>query len=184
MPVFASKVLHGGPHTLGFLMGATGVGALVAALSLAARRSVRGLTKMIPISAAMFGAGLIFFGLSRSLWVSLAMMLLTGFGMMQGMAACNTIIQTIVSEDKRGRVMSYYTMAFVGTMPFGSLLAGAMAHAMGAPLTVIVNGIVVIAGALWFTTRLKGVRREIKPIYQELGIMPPAETLAVETGGN
>jgi MFS family permease len=184
MPVFASKVLHGGPHTLGFLMGATGVGALVAALSLAARRSVRGLTKMIPISAALFGGGLIFFGLSRSLWISLVMMVLTGFGMMQGMAASNTIIQTIVSEDKRGRLMSYYTMAFVGMMPFGSLLAGAMAHAMGAPLTVIVSGSVVIASAIWFTTRLKGVRREIKPIYQELGILPPAEIVAVETAGN
>ena len=172
MPVFASKVLHGGPHTLGFLMGATGVGALVSALSLAARRSVRGLSKMIPVAAATFGAGLILFGLSRSLWFSLAMMLLTGFGMMQGMAASNTIIQTIVSEDKRGRVMSYYTMAFVGMTPFGSLLAGAMAHAMGAQLTVIVNGSVVIAGALWFTTRLKAVRREMKPIYQDLGIMP------------
>ena len=172
MPVFASKVLHGGPHTLGFLMGATGVGALVSALSLAARRSVRGLSKMIPIAAATFGAGLILFGLSHSLWFSLAMMLLTGYGMMQGMAASNTIIQTIVSEDKRGRVMSYYTMAFVGMTPFGSLLAGAMANAMGAQLTVIVNGSVVIAGALWFATRLKAVRREMKPIYQDLGIMP------------
>jgi MFS family permease len=184
MPVFASRVLHGGPHTLGFLMGATGVGALAAALSMAMRRTVRGLSKMIPIAAAMFGAGLILFGLSRSLWVSLVMMLLTGFGMMQGMAASNTIIQTIVSEDKRGRVMSYYTMAFVGMTPFGSLLAGAMAHAMGAPLTVIVNGSAVIAGALWFLTRLKSVRREMKPIYQELGIMPPTETVVIETGGN
>ena len=130
---------------------------------------------MIPIAAAAFGAGLILFGMSRSLWVSLAMMLLTGFGMMQGMAASNTIIQTIVSEDKRGRVMSYYTMAFVGMAPFGSLLAGAMAHAMGAPRTVIINGSVVIAGALWFTTRLKSVRREMKPIYQELGIIPQAQ---------
>jgi MFS family permease len=184
MPVFVSKVLHGGPHTLGFLMGASGVGALAAALSMAARRSVRGLTKMIPIAAAGFGAGLILFGLSRSLWISLAMMLVTGFGMMQGMAASNTIIQTIVSEDKRGRVMSYYTMAFVGMAPFGSLLAGAMAHAMGAPRTVIVNGSVVIAGALWFTTRLKSVRREIKPIYQELGIVPSTEIVVVETNGH
>ena len=109
-------------------------------------------------------------------------MLLTGFGTMQGMAASNTIIQTIVSENKR--VMSYHTMAFVGMMPFGSLLAGVMAHAMGAPLTVIVNGSVVIASAVWFSTRLKGVRREIKSIYLELGIMPPTETMAVETGGN
>ena len=184
MPIFASKVLHGGPNTLGFLMGAAGVGALVAALSLAARRNVRGLLKMIPISAVLFGGGLIFFGLSRSLWLSLFMMLLTGFGTMQGMAASNTIIQTIVSEDKRGRVMSYYAIALVGTLPFGTLLAGAMARAIGAPLTVFVNGSLVLASAIWFTTRMRGVRREIKSIYQELGIMPPAEALAVEAGSN
>ena len=184
MPVFASKVLHGGPHALGFLIGASGMGALVAALSMAARGSVRGLTKLVPISAALFGGGLILLGLSRSLWISLVLMMLSGFGMMQGMAASNTIIQTIVSEDKRGRVMSYYTMAFVGMIPFGSLLAGAMANAIGAPLTVIVNGSVVIASAVWFTTCLKAVRREIKPIYQELGIMPPTETMAVETSRN
>ncbi len=133
MPIFAAQVLHGGPHTLGFLMAATGIGALVSALSLAARRSVLGLGRMIPISSGLFGAGLIGFGLSHVLWLSLLMMLVTGFGMMQGMAASNTIIQTIVSEDKRGRVMSYYTVAFVGMAPFGSLLAGALAHKLGAP---------------------------------------------------
>jgi len=184
MPIFASKVLHGGPNTLGLLMGAAGVGSLVAALSLAARRSVRGLLKMIPISAALFGGGLIFFGLSRSLWISVVMMLLTGFGTMQGMAASNTIIQTIVSEDKRGRVMSYYAIALVGTLPFGTLLAGAMARAMGAPLTMIVNGCVVIASAVWFTTCLKGIRREIKPIYQELGIIASTEIVVTGATGN
>ena len=111
------------------------------------------------------------------------MMLLAGFGTMQGMAASNTIIQTVVSEDMRGRVMSYYAIALVGTLPFGTLLAGAMARAIGAPLTVIVNGSMVIASAIWFATRMQGVRREIKPIYQELGIMPPTEIVAVEEGG-
>ena len=124
MPIFASKVLHGGPHTLGFLMGAAGSGALVAALSLAFRRSVVGLTKVIPAAAAIFGAGLILFGLSHVLWLSMIMMLFVGYGMMEGMAASNTIIQTLVKENMRGRVMSYYTMAFVGMAPFGSLLAG------------------------------------------------------------
>jgi MFS family permease len=177
MPIFAAKVLHGGPHTLGFLMGAMGVGALVSALSLAARKSVRGLTGMIPLSAAVFGLGLIGFGLSRVFWLSMVMVLIAGMGMMQGMAVSNTIIQTIVSEDKRGRVMSYYTMAFVGMAPFGSLLAGASAHAVGAPWTVIVNGAVVLLGAAWFTTRLPSVRRHIRPIYREMGIIPAEEAV-------
>jgi MFS family permease len=182
MPIFAAQVLHGGPHTLGFLMAATGVGALVSALSLAARRSVVGLGRMIPIASFLFGAGLIGFGLSHVQWLSMLMMLVTGFGMMQGMAASNTIIQTIVSEDKRGRVMSYYTVAFVGMAPFGSLLAGAMAHKVGAPLTVIVSGSVVIAGALWFTTRLKAIRREIRPIYLEMGILSPEVATVTQEG--
>jgi MFS family permease len=175
MPIFAARVLHGGPHTLGFLMGSMGVGALGSALSLAARRSVRGLTGVIPIAAAVFGLGLIGFGLSRVFWLSMIMVFVAGMGMMQGMAASNTIIQTIVSEDKRGRVMSYYTMAFVGMAPFGSLLAGSMAHAIGAPWTVILNGSVVMLGALWFSTRLPAVRRAIRPIYREMGILPATE---------
>jgi MFS family permease len=175
MPIFAATVLHGGPHTLGFLMGAMGVGALISALALAARKSVLGLVRMIPIAAAVFGFGLIGFGLSRVFWLSMIMVLIAGMGMMQGMAGSNTIIQTIVTEDKRGRVMSYYTMAFVGMAPFGSLLAGSMAHAVGAPWTVIGNGSAVVLGAAWFWTQLPAVRRAIRPIYQEMGILPPAE---------
>jgi MFS family permease len=103
------------------------------------------------------------------------MVFVAGMGMMQGMAASNTIIQTIVSEDKRGRVMSYYTMAFMGMAPFGSLLAGTMAHKVGAPWTVIVNGAVVVLGAAWFATRLPEVRRAIRPVYREMGILPAEE---------
>ena len=179
MPIFAAQVLHGGPHTLGFLMGAVGVGSLVSALALVMRRSVRGLTKMIPIAAAVFGVGLICFGLSSVLWLSILMMLVTGFGMMQGLTASNTILQTLVDEKMRGRVMSYYTMAFVGMAPFGSLLAGAMAHAIGAQRTVIVSGISCIVGSLWFWTRLKGIRKQMRPIYERLGIVPG---IAVEEG--
>jgi MFS family permease len=175
MPIFAARVLHGGPHTLGFLMGAMGVGALASALSLAARKSVRGLVRMIPISAAVFGLGLIGFGLSHWFWLSMVMVLIAGMGMMQGMASSNTVIQTIVSDDKRGRVMSYYTMAFMGMAPFGSLLAGTMAHKVGAPWTVAMNGAAVLLGAAWFTTRLPAVRRAIRPIYQEMGILPTEE---------
>ncbi|MGA8042258.1 MAG: MFS transporter [Terracidiphilus sp.] len=172
MPVFAAQVLHGGPHTLGFLMGAVGVGSLSSALAMVARRSVRGLTKMIPIAALAFGLGLIAFGLSRSFWLSMLMMLLTGFGMMQGLTASNTIIQTLVDENMRGRVMSYYTMAFVGMAPFGSLLAGTLAQAIGAPRTVLVSGVACILGATWFWSQLPAVRREMRPIYERLGIIP------------
>jgi MFS family permease len=150
---------------------------LVSALSLAARKSVRGLVKMIPIAAAVFGLGLIGFGLSRVFWLSMIMLLVAGAGMMQGMAGSNTVIQTIVPEDKRGRVMSYYTMAFVGMAPFGSLLAGSLAHMAGAPWTVIANGSLVLLSAAWFATRLPKVRREIRPIYQEMGILPAEETI-------
>ena len=180
MPVFAAKVLHGGPHTLGFLMGAVGVGSLISALSLVVRRSVRGLTKMIPIAAIIFGIGLIGFGFSQTQWLSLPLMLITGFGMMQGLTASNTIIQTLVDERMRGRVMSYYTMAFVGMAPFGSLLAGALAHAIGAPRTVIVSGVACIIGAVWFTTRLTAIRREMRPIYERLGIVPQAAPVPVQ----
>jgi MFS family permease len=172
MPIFAKVVLRGGAHTLGFLMAAMGLGALVSALSLAARRNVRGLVRMIPIAAAVFGLGLIGFGLSRVFWLSMLTVFIAGMGMMQGMAASNTVIQTIVTDDKRGRVMSYYTMAFMGMAPFGSLLAGSMAHNFGAPLTVILNGSVVLVGAAWFATRLPALRNQIRPIYREMGILP------------
>jgi MFS family permease len=180
LPIFASNVLHGGAHTLGFLTGASGVGALASAVSLALRKSVRGLTTMIQIAAGMFGVGLILFGLSHVLWLSMLLMLVVGFGMMQGLAASNTVIQTLVPEDKRSRVMSYYTMAFVGMAPFGSLLAGGLAHLLGAPHTVMITGAACIAGCLWFTTELPAVRRVMKPIYIEMGIMP-GETVVAES---
>jgi MFS family permease len=153
-------------------MGAMGIGALASALSLAARRSVRGLIRMIPVAAIVFGLGLVGFGLSHWFWLSMITVLIAGMGMMQGMASSNTIIQTLVPEDKRGRVMSYYTMAFMGMAPFGSLLAGSMASAFGAPLTVVVSGSVVLLGAGWFYTRLPAIRQVIRPIYREMGILP------------
>ncbi len=181
MPIFASQVLHGGPHTLGYLMGASGVGALVSAISLTLRKSVRGLTTMIQISAALFGTGLILFGLSRNLALSLCLMLVVGFGMMQGLAASNTVIQTLVPEDRRGRVMSYYTVAFVGMAPFGSLLAGALAHRFGAPHAVMITGVCCVAGSAWFTTQLPAVRAVMRPIYVEMGILQsPAEPVMEE----
>jgi MFS family permease len=182
MPVFASKILHGGPHTLGFLMGAAGVGAIIAALSLAARKSVRGLYRVIPTVAAVFGGGLVAFSFSRNLWLSLALMGVTGFGMMQGFAASNTVIQTIVDDDKRGRVMSYWTMAYMGASPFGSLLAGSLAPIIGAPGTVLLCGIGCLLGAAWFWLQIPKLRPVIRPIYEQLGILPvvPAVPVAVD----
>jgi MFS family permease len=176
LPVFASNILHGGPHTLGFLTGASGVGALISAISLAMRKTIVGLGRMIAITALTFGAGLVGFGLSHWLWLSLLIMLVNGFSMMQQMSASNTILQTIVDEDKRGRVMSFYTMAFMGVAPFGSLIAGALASKIGAPLTVVVGGALCILVALWFATQLKTIRNLVRPIYQELGILPEVAT--------
>jgi MFS family permease len=172
MPVFANDVLKGGPSTLGLLMAASGVGALGGAMFLAGRKTVLGLGKFIPIMAAAFGAGLMVFSFTRVLWLSLALMIITGLGFMVQMAASNTVLQTIVDEDKRGRVMSFYTMAFMGTAPFGSLLAGSVAARFGAPHTLFFGGIGCILGALWFATTLPSLRRDVRPIYVKIGILP------------
>jgi len=172
MPVVAVDILHGGAHTLGFLVGMSGVGALASAIGLALRRSVIGLGKRIAISAALFGGGLMVLGVSRSLTISLLLMTITGFGMMQQMAASNTILQTIAADDKRGRVMSFYTLAILGMNPIGSLLAGAVAARIGVPATMIWAGAICLAGAVWFYWKLPEIRRVIRPIYRELGILP------------
>jgi MFS family permease len=172
MPIFADEILGGGPNTFGWLMAAAGVGALMGALFLAARRTVLGLGKFIPLMAGVFGAGLIAFSFSRELWLSLFLRVVTGLGFMAQMAVSNTLLQTIVDEDKRGRVMSFYTVAVMGTMPFGSLLAGAMAARIGAPHTLLISGICCIIGALWFARSLPSLRRDVHPIYVEKGILP------------
>ncbi|HEY3973855.1 MAG TPA: MFS transporter [Candidatus Sulfotelmatobacter sp.] len=171
LPIFAGQVLHGGAHTLGWLTGASGIGALASGLSLAARKSVRGLTRMVQIASAMLGGALILFGASHTLWLSLILMALVGFGLMQCAAASNTIIQSLVTEDKRARVMSYYTMAFFGAAPFGSLFAGALAHRIGAPFTVMVTGAFCLAGSLWFAVERPKIRAVMRPIYREMGLI-------------
>jgi MFS family permease len=176
MPVFADEILGGGPYTLGWLMAASGVGALIGALFLAARKTVLGLGKFIPAMAGAFGAGLIAFSFSRALWLSLLLMVVTGLGFMVQMAVSNTLLQTIVEEDKRGRVMSFYTAAVMGTTPFGSLLAGAVAARFGAPHTLLISGICCIAGALWFAKTLPSLRRDVRPIYVSMGILPQVAT--------
>jgi MFS family permease len=174
MPLVAADILHGGAHTLGFLMAMSGVGALASGIGLALRRSVIGLGRRIAISAAVFGGGLILLGVSRSLTVSLLLMAVTGFGMMQQMAASNTILQTIAADDKRGRVMSFYTLSILGMNPIGSLLAGGVAARIGVPVTMIGAGAICLAGAVWFYWKLPEIRRVIRPIYRELGILPEA----------
>ncbi len=182
LPIFAGEVLHGGAHTLGWLTGAGGVGALVSGLSLAVRKSVVGLTRMVQIASMVFGIALILFGFSHILWVSLMLMLFVGFGMMQSLSASNTILQTLVPEHMRARVMSYYVMAFFGTAPFGSLLAGFLAARLGAPHAVVVTGVFCIAGSIWFTLQLPKVRADMRPIYQKMGLLP--ELLATAPLGN
>jgi MFS family permease len=171
MPIFADKILHGGPRTLGFLMGATGIGALLGALYLASRRNAVGLMKVVVFASGIFGAGLIVLSLSRHLPFALFILVVIGFGMIIEMAATNTLLQTIVDEDKRGRVMSFYTMAFMGMVPFGSLLAGSLADAIGTPETFLLCGICCISASLIFAFKLPAIRKVSQPIYRQKGLI-------------
>ena len=172
MPVFARDILHGGPHTLGFLMGSVGTGALAGALYLASRKTVLGLGKVIAFAAIVFGTGLILFSFSRHLWLSMVFLFFAGMGMMMQMAGSNTFLQTIVDDDKRGRVMSFYAMAFFGMVPLGSLMAGSLGSRIGTPATVMAGGICCIIGALFFLHRLPAMRKLVHPIYLKKGILP------------
>jgi MFS family permease len=181
MPIFAADVFHGGPHTLGLLMTASGCGALGGALWLAARKSVVGLGRVIPIASAVFGVGLICFSFAPTLWIGIPFMVVTGFGFMTQMAASNTVIQTIVDDEKRGRVMSFYMMAFLGTVPFGSLISGWLSSRIGAPHTLLVGGICCTAGAAWFARQLPAIRHVVRPIYVKMGILPEVATAISNT---
>jgi len=180
MPIFAKEILHGGPQTLGFLMGSSGIGALIGAFYLASRKSVIGLANLIASATFIFGISLMAFAFSSYLWLSLILVLIAGFGMMLQMASCNTILQTIVEDNMRGRVMSLYTMAFLGMIPFGSLLAGSAAHYIGVPLTVFISGLFCLIGAALFSFNLPELKRTIRPIYIKMGIIPEI-TAAIET---
>jgi MFS family permease len=171
MPAIATTVLHGGPHALGFLLTASGVGAIFGALYLASRPSVLGLGRVMVVATCAFGGGLVAFSLSTTLWLSLAILPIVGAGFMVQMASTNTILQTIVEEHLRGRVMSFYAMAFLGTAPLGSLLAGAVAERIGVEQTVRLGGAICVLGGLWFATQLPALRRLVRPIYMERGII-------------
>ena len=171
MPAIASRVLHGGPHTLGFLMTASGLGALAGALYLASRHTVLGLGRVMVAATIAFGAGLVGFSLSRTLWLSLVLLPIVGAGMMIEMASTNTILQTIVEEHLRGRVMAFYTMAFLGTAPIGSLIAGVAADRLGAPTTILLGGVTCVLAGVWFALALPSLRALVRPIYIERGIL-------------
>ena len=172
MPAIATRALHGGPHTLGFLMTASGLGALAGAFFLASRESVLGLGRSILIATATFGVGLIAFAQARTLWVALLCLPLVGGGMMIATAGTNTIVQTIVDEEMRGRVMAFYTMAFLGSAPIGSLIAGVLASRIGPQGTVLLGGIACVGAGVWFATRLPVLRRVARPVYVARGIIP------------
>jgi len=172
LPIFASRILHGQSNTYGFLVASSGVGALAGTLFLAMRKSVLGLGRVINAALLMFGSGLVAFSFSHSVMLSMALLVFVGFGMIAAMASCNTIVQTIVEEEKRGRVMSFYVMAFMGLSPFGSILAGSVSSAIGAPGTVRIGGILCIIGGVLFALRLPSIRRIIRPIYRQMGIIP------------
>jgi len=171
MPVYAKEILHGSSHTFGFLMGASGLGALSGALYLASRRNAAGLEKIIPVSAMVFGTGLILLSVTRAFWLASLVMILTGTGMMMVMASSNTVIQTVIDDSKRGRVMSFYAMAFMGTAPFGSLIAGTLAKVIGTPMTLAIGGFSCIIGAGFYIRKMPEMQKQIKPVYKTLGIL-------------
>jgi len=176
LPVFARDILHGGANTLGFLMGASGVGALTGALFLAQRKSVLGLGKVIIFTMLLFGSALIAFSFSEALFISLLLMLFTGFGMIVSMASCNTLLQTIVEEEKRGRVMSLYATAFMGMAPIGSMLASSVAELIGVRYTLGTCGFLCALSIIPFALNLSKLRQMVWPIYQRLGIVPEIAT--------
>lgn len=171
VPVFAKDILHGGAHTFGFLMTAAGSGALVGTLYLASRRSVRGLGRVIVRATILFAVGIATFALSDNFLLSLAALAVAGFGGMTLVASCNTVLQTILDEDKRGRVMSFFTMAFIGVAPFGSLGAGAMAGILGPRDTLLLGGVGCLMGAAFFARYLPQIREKVRPIYLRMGII-------------
>ena len=176
MPVFVKEVLHGGSQTFGFLMGAAGLGALLGAIFLASRESVLKLGRIIPAAAGLFGAGLIIMSFIKVYPITLILMVLIGLGMMMHTAASNTILQTITEDDKRGRVMSFYTMAIMGTAPFGSLIGGFLAKTIGTPETILIGGASCVIGALFFLKKLPELRNIVRPVYVKMGIIPEVAT--------
>ncbi|MFZ4483892.1 MAG: MFS transporter [Chthoniobacterales bacterium] len=180
MPLFARTILQGDAHTLGLLMGASGAGAFGGAAWLAGRRSILGLGLVIPCAAGIFALSIIGFAWSRTLWVSLLFLFAGGCSLMIQLAASNTILQTIVEDERRGRVMSFYMMAVIGMAPFGSLIMGSLSEQVGASLTISLGGALCVGAAVWFFTGLEELRAAMRPIYRRVGILPEATNAANE----
>lgn len=172
MPIFATQILHGDAHTLGFLLAASGLGALSGGLYMNTRSTVLGLGKVVAYAPILCGMGLIAFALSPTIWLSIPAIMLVGLGSILHLSGGNTILQTIVKDDKRGRVMSFFTMSVLGVAPFGSLLAGSLANAIGAPMTLILNGSICVIGGFLFVKQLPKLRLLVRPIYLEKNILP------------
>jgi MFS family permease len=170
MPIFADKILHGGARGLGVLMGATGVGALFGALTLAFREGVKGLGRWVALCCAGFGASLLVFALSHQFWVSVILLLPVGYTMMLQMACSNTLIQVMVPDKLRGRVMAVYSMMFMGMAPIGALLGGAIADHLGAQVTVAIGGVASVLGAIWFWLQLPKIRVEARRLIVAQGM--------------
>jgi len=178
---FADRIFHSGARGLGILMGFSGAGALVGALALATRQGVRGLGNWVAVSTGVFGVSLILFAFSRSFWMAAVFLIPVGLSMMTQMGASNTLIQTMTPDELRGRVMSVYSMMFMGMAPIGSLLAGVSADRLGAPTTVAIGGAVAIAGGIIFGLRLPGLRPEARRLimaHQMVGGVPADEVTA------
>jgi MFS family permease len=171
-PVIARDALHGDPHTLGLLMTSAGAGSLLAALRLASRRSLRGLFKSISACALLSSTALTAFVLARSLPATMLLIALAGFGFVSVSGATNTILQSLVDDRMRGRVMSLYTVAFLGFTPLGNLALGFVAHGWGVREAISCSGAVLLIVALVFAVRLNSLRAAVRPIYLDLGIMP------------
>ncbi len=170
MPVFAKNVLHGGPDTLGLLMASGGIGALVATIYLASQEKMVRLGRIIPASAALFAAALVAFSFCRTLWLSVIVLAISGFGFMVHMAVTNTILQTIVEDDKRGRAMSFYAMAFMGVAPFGSLIAGSLANLIGVTNAIVIGGGICILASIAFASKIPLLKSLVKPIYDNMAL--------------
>ena len=170
-PVLAGRTLGGGAGTLGLLMAATGVGALVCAVRLVLRSTVLGLVRAAAVAIVVFGVCCALLGVSRQLWFSMALMTATGYGLMYQVVATNTIVKSLVEDDKRGRVMSFYTIALAGSAPLGSLLGGSLASHVGVETTYMLAGAASLASAFWFWRQLPAIRTAVRPRYVELGIL-------------
>jgi MFS family permease len=172
LPAYAKEILHGSSDTLGYLMSALGAGALLAAIYMATRRTVLGLGRIISVSVGVIGLALGLASFSENLYFSLIVFFFGGVSMVLSLSSINTMLQTIADEDKRGRVMSFYAMALMGTAPIGNLLSGTMASGIGISYTLLISGTITVFSGIWMGLNLRSLRKYVRPIYINKGILP------------